>query len=137
MGPAGVGKSSCALQYIATAAAEAPCAAYLFDERQATMLHRCDALGMDMTAKVRSGRVTIQQVEPGELSPGEFAHRICERVDRDGSRVVLIDSLNGYLHAIPTAHSPMVRMHELLAYLNERGVATLLVSAQHGIMRAS
>jgi circadian clock protein KaiC len=46
----------------------------------------------------------------------------------------MIDSVNGYLHAIPSGHSPLVRMHELLAYLNERGVATLLIAAQHGMM---
>jgi circadian clock protein KaiC len=134
IGPAGVGKSSFATQYVAASAARYPCAIYLFDERRSTLLSRSDRLGMDMTSKVASGRVTIEQVEPGELSPGEFAHRICRRVDEDGARVVLIDSLNGYLHAIPTGESPLVRMHELLAYLNERGVATLLVAAQHGIL---
>jgi circadian clock protein KaiC len=137
IGPAGVGKSSCAAQYVQTTAASAPCAIYLFDERRATLLHRCDSLGMQMSEHVAAGRVSIEQIEPGDLSPGEFAHRICQRVDRDGSRVVMIDSLNGYLHAIPSGHSPMVRMHELLAYLNERGVATLLVAAQHGIMGMS
>ena len=107
---------------------------YLFDERRSTLIHRCDLLGMGMSALVRSGRVTIEQIEPGDLSPGEFAHRVCERVDQGGARVVMIDSLNGYLHAIPTGHSPLVRMHELIAYLNERSVITLLVAAQHGIM---
>ena len=134
MGPAGVGKSTFAAQYVAASAARMPCAIYLFDERQSTMLHRCDALGMNLSARVRDGSVTMEQIEPGELSPGEFSHRICRRVDEDGARVVMIDSLNGYLHAIPSGHAPLVRMHELLAYLNESGVATLLVSAQHGIM---
>jgi circadian clock protein KaiC len=137
IGPAGVGKSSCAAQYVHATAKDAPCAVYLFDERRATLIQRSDSLGMQMSEHVAAGRVTIDQVEPGELSPGEFAHRICQRVDRDGSRIVMIDSLNGYIHAIPTAHSPLVRMHELLAYLNERGVATLLVAAQHGIMGMS
>ncbi len=134
MGPAGVGKSSMAAQYVSAAAAHAPCAVYLFDERRATFVSRADALGMGMSAHVRAGRITIDQVEPGEMSPGEFAHRIRERVNAGGARMVLIDSFNGYLHAIPTAHSPLVRMHELLAFLNDRGVTTLLVSAQHGIM---
>lgn len=137
IGPAGVGKSSFAAQYVAARADHTPCAVYLFDERRATMLHRCDALGMRMSERVADGGVSIEQIEPGELSPGEFAHRVCERVDRDGSRVVMIDSLNGYLHAIPTASAPLVRMHELIAYLNERGVATLLVAAQHGIVGAA
>ncbi|HEX6974404.1 MAG TPA: ATPase domain-containing protein, partial [Vicinamibacterales bacterium] len=134
MGPAGAGKSSMASQYLAASAASMPCAVYLFDERRATFLRRADALGMGMSAHARDGRVSIEQIEPGELSPGEFAHRVCRQVNEGGVRVVLIDSLNGYLHAIPTVHSPLVRMHELLAYLNDRGVATLLISAQHGIM---
>jgi circadian clock protein KaiC len=134
MGPAGVGKSSMAAQYVGAGAADTPCAVYLFDERRATFLQRADALGMRMSEHVARGRVTIEQVEPGELSPGEFAHRVCRRVNEEKAGVVLIDSLNGYVHAIPTAHSPLVRMHELLAYLNDRGVATMLVSAQHGIM---
>jgi circadian clock protein KaiC len=137
LGPAGVGKSSFAMQYVAASAAEFPGAIYLFDERRSTLVERAAALGMKLDEHVDSGRVTIEQVEPGEMSPGEFAHRVCERVDRGGVRIVMIDSLNGYLHAIPTSHSPLVRMHELIAYLNERGVATLLVSAQHGILGMS
>lgn len=137
LGPAGVGKTSFATQYISAGAAHAPCAIYLFDERRQTLVQRATNLGMDLDAHLASGRVTIEQVEPGEMSPGEFAHRVCRRVDKGGSRMVMIDSLNGYLHAIPSAHSPLVRMHELIAYLNERGVATLLVAAQHGILGTS
>lgn len=137
IGPAGVGKSSLAAQYAATGAPEAPCAIYLFDERRGTYIDRCDSLGMDMSGHVRDGRVTIDQIEPGELSPGEFAHRVCQRVDGEGTRVVVVDSLNGYLNAIPTGHSPLVRVHELISYLNERGVATILVAAQHGIIGTS
>jgi circadian clock protein KaiC len=134
MGPAGSGKSSLACQYVTAAAAEVPAAIYLFDERRGTLLARSDALGMRLTEHVRAGNVTLEQIEPGALSPGEFADRVCRRVDEERARVVLIDSINGYLHALPTAHSPLVRMHELISYLNERGVATILVAAQHGII---
>jgi circadian clock protein KaiC len=134
IGPAGVGKSSFACQYVAANAETRPCAIYLFDERRSTLLDRADQLGMRLSDHVRAGQLSIDQIEPGDLSPGEFAHRVRRRVEDEGVRVVMIDSLNGYLHAIPTGHSPLVRMHELLAYLNERGVTTLLVSAQHGIM---
>jgi circadian clock protein KaiC len=134
IGPAGVGKSSVAAQYVTATASKCPAAVYLFDERRATFIDRCEALGMDIRSRVASGQVSIVQVEPGDLSPGEFAHRVRDRVERDGCGVVLIDSLNGYLHAIPTGHAPLVRMHELVAYLNERNVATLLIAAQHGIM---
>ena len=137
LGPAGVGKSSFATQYIWAGADHTPAAIYLFDERRETMLHRAEKLGMPLQEHLDSGRVTIEQIEPGEMSPGEFAHRVCERVKTGGVRIVMIDSLNGYLHAIPTAHSPLVRIHELIAFLNELGVATLLVAAQHGILGMS
>ncbi|MBA3271606.1 MAG: AAA family ATPase [Acidobacteria bacterium] len=134
MGPAGSGKSTLAAQYVTSTAAETPAAMYLFDERRSTLLRRCEALGMDVQSRIASGHLSLEQIEPGDLSPGEFAHHVRRRVDEQGCRVVLIDSLNGYLHAIPTSHNPLVRMHELIAYLNERGVATLLIAAQHGIM---
>src|SRR5690606_5794239 len=102
IGPAGVGKSSFASQYVSASAERYPCAIYLFDERRSTFLHRCDRLGLDVSSHVASGRTTIDQIEPGDMSPGEFAHRVRHRVDAEGARVVLIDSLNGYLHAIPT-----------------------------------
>lgn len=133
IGPAGVGKSTIAAQYVAAAAADTPGAIFLFDERAETFIRRCDTLGMQLSERLRAGTVTIEQIEPGELSPGEFSHRVCRRVEA-GGRMVLIDSLNGYLNAIPIANAPLVRMHELLSYLNERGVATLLVTAQHGII---
>jgi circadian clock protein KaiC len=134
LGPAGVGKSTLAAQYVTATALSSPAAVFLFDERRATFIDRCEALGMKMRARLQSGQLSIDQVEPGQVSPGEFAHRVCERVDAGGCRVVMIDSVNGYLHAIPSGHSPLVRMHELLAYLNERGVSTLLIAAQHGMM---
>jgi circadian clock protein KaiC len=133
IGPAGVGKSTIAAQYV-TASTEHPAAVFLFDERSGTFVERCEALGMNIRSRVASGQLTIHQIEPGDLSPGEFAHRVRERVEHHGCRVVLIDSLNGYLHAIPSGHAPLVRMHELVAYLNDRDVATLLIAAQHGMM---
>jgi circadian clock protein KaiC len=134
LGPAGVGKSTLAAQYVTATAPDSPGAVFLFDERRATFIDRCENLGMDVRARLRTGQLTVDQIEPGDLSPGEFAHRVCERVDQGGCRVVMIDSVNGYLHAIPSGHVPLVRMHELLAYLNERDVATLLIAAQHGMM---
>jgi circadian clock protein KaiC len=133
IGPAGVGKSTIAAQYVAATAAETSAAVFLFDERAETFIHRCDTLGMQLSERIKAGSVTLEQVEPGELSPGEFSHRVCRRVE-DGARIVLIDSLNGYLNAIPSASAPLVRMHELVSYLNERGVATILIAAQHGLI---
>jgi circadian clock protein KaiC len=135
IGPSGSGKSTLATQYVSRDSG--PASIYLFDERMRTYLQRCDALGMGLTEQIRSGRLAAHQIEPGELSPGEFSHRVCEDVERRGTRTVLIDSINGYLHAIPQRDSPLARMHELLSFLNERGVATLLVLAQHGIIGSS
>ena len=127
IGPAGSGKSTLCGQYAASDVAQTNAAIFLFDERERTFIRRCDAMGMKVSARVADGRMKIQQVEPGELSPGEFSHRVRTAVERDGARVVVIDSLNGYLNAIPQVEAPLVRMHELLSYLNEHGVATLIV----------
>ena len=77
-----------------------------------------------MSERIAAGDVVITQVAPGEMSPGEFSHRVCEVVNATGARVVMIDSANGYLNAIPQSGAPLVRLHELLGYLNSRGVAT-------------
>jgi circadian clock protein KaiC len=132
IGPSGSGKSTLASQYISRDGV--PGSIYLFDERMRTYVERCDALGMRVSEQIRSGRLRAHQIEPGQLSPGEFSHRVCEDVERRGTRLVLIDSINGYLHAIPQSDAPLARMHELLSFLNERGVATILVLAQHGII---
>ena len=134
IGPAGSGKSTLGAQYAASGVTKEKSAIFLFDERKATFVTRCDALGMNLTARIADGTVTIQQIEPGEMSPGEFSFRVREAVERDKARVILIDGLNGYLNAIPQVEAPLVRMHELLSFLNERGVVTLMIVAQHGIV---
>jgi circadian clock protein KaiC len=133
IGPAGVGKSSVTAQYLCGPANPAAKAAvFLFDERLKTFMGRCDALGMQATERIASGHLIAQQVDPGVTSPGEFSHRVRRLVDEEGVRLIGIDTLNGYLNAIPTTDVPMARMHELLTFLNERSVATLIVLAQHG-----
>ena len=134
VGPAGSGKSTLAAQYAASGVTHTNAAIFLFDERADSFVKRCDALDMELSQRLKTGSVTLEQIEPGEMSPGEFSHRVCQAVNDNGARVVLIDSLNGYLNAIPQVEEPLVRMHELLSFLNERGVATLLILAQHGIV---
>ena len=134
IGPAGSGKSTLAAQYAASGVTHAKAAIFLFDERASTFVSRCDALGMNVSQRIADGSVTLQQIEPGEMSPGEFSFRVRVAVERDNARVITIDGLNGYLNAIPQVEAPLVRMHELLSFLNERGVATLMVVAQHGIV---
>jgi circadian clock protein KaiC len=137
IGPAGCGKSTLAAQYAASGVTRANAAIFLFDERVSTFVSRCDAMGMSLSERLADGSVTLEQVEPGEMSPGEFSHRVVDAVVQNGVRVVLIDSLNGYLNAIPQIEAPLVRMHELLSFLNEHGVATIIIVAQHGVVGAN
>ncbi len=135
MGPAGSGKSSIATQYLVAAAERGERGvAFLFDESLTTLLARSAGLGMDLPKHLQTGQVVLQQVDPGELSPGEFAYAVRLAVERDEARVVLIDSLNGYLQAMPEERFLIIQLHELLTYLGQQGVVTLLVVAQHGLL---
>jgi circadian clock protein KaiC len=134
IGPAGSGKSTVAAHYAASVSLPNRAAIVLFEERPETFLRRCDGLGMHIAERVKSGAIELLQVNPGDLSPGEFLHLVRGAVDVRGARLVMIDSLNGYLNAIPQSDAPLVRMHELLSFLNRRGVASLVVVAQHGIV---
>jgi circadian clock protein KaiC len=139
IGAAGSGKSSVAISYARAAAARGDRAAlYVFDERVETLMRRAAGLGMDLAPHIAAKTLTVQPVDPAELSPGEFAAVVRRAVDgADGhppARVVVIDSLNGYLHAMPEERLLTVQMHELLTYLGHKGVATFLVLAQHGMI---
>jgi circadian clock protein KaiC len=138
-GPAGIGKSSLALRYAKTAADRGGRAAiFAFEERTEIILGRSAGLGMDLRPAIEAGRVTIQQVDPGELSPGEFAHAVRAAAEGRGglppADVVIIDSLNGYLNAMPEERFLVIQLHELLTYLGHKGVVTFLVLAQHGLI---
>lgn len=134
VGPAGVGKSSVAAQYAVTMATDEPAIFYLFDESVTTFLERTAGLGMAVGPLRESGRLNVRQVDPAELSPGEFAHDVRRAVEQDNSRLVVIDSLNGYLSAMPSENFLMLHLHELLTYLGQQGVTTLLILTQHGII---
>jgi circadian clock protein KaiC len=138
IGPAGVGKSTVAAEYLCGSAnPDARAAVFLFDERLKTFVSRCDALGMRASERIASGHLIPQQIDPGITSPGEFSYRVQRLVEEQGVRMIGIDTLNGYVNAIPTTDAPIVRMHELLMYLNERGVATMIVLAQRGTVGSS
>lgn len=135
LGPAGSGKSSIAAQFaIAAAARGEHAASFIFDEGVNTYLTRAAGLGANVDDHLKSRLMTVQQVDPAELSPGEFAHSVRRAVDENDARVVVIDSLNGYLQAMPDERFLTVQMHELLTYLSQQGVLTLLVMAQHGFL---
>ncbi len=135
MGPAGSGKSALACQYAVAAARRGEhTAMYIFDEGMGTLLARSAAMGMDLTEHVQSGQITVQQVDPAEMSPGEFIATVRRSVEERQTSIVIIDSLNGYLQAMPEEHFLTAQLHELLSYLRQCGVLTILVVAQHGFL---
>jgi len=138
IGPAGAGKSTLAAVYLRAAAGRGEHAvAYMFEESPATLLDRMAAMDMDLSTHVSSGMVGIRRIDPAELCPGQFAHQLRKDVEEVGVRVVVIDSLNGYLNAMPNERFLTVQMHELLGYLAAKGVVAVLTMAQHGLIGAA
>ena len=136
-GPAGTGKSTLVLQYAMQLAKKGERSIiFAFDETRSVMLSRAKALGFNLEKAIARGTITVQQVDPAELSPGEFAVRILRGVQA-GCKLVAIDSLNGYLNAMPGEKYLINRLHELTSYLNQQGVITLLVLAQPGLVSAT
>jgi circadian clock protein KaiC len=141
LGPAGAGKSTTAMQYVMTAVKGGKKAAvYLFDEVLRTLVERSEKLSFGASENIshfsKQGALHLQQVDPAEMSPGAFAHEV-QRAVASGVRVVVIDSLNGYLNAMPEERFLTTHLHELFAYLNQKGVLTIIVVAQHGMMASS
>lgn len=136
LGPAGTGKSTIALQYAAQMAQRGERSMFFaFDEVRPVLLARAKALGIDIEPHIQAGTVTVEQVDPAELSPGEFIVRIRRQVNA-GCKLVVIDSLNGYLNAMPGEKYLINQLHELCAYLNQQGVVTIMILAQHGLVGA-
>jgi circadian clock protein KaiC len=134
-GPAGTGKTTIALQYVRAAfEREEASAIFEFDERVGTLLMRAKAMGLDLAEPMDKGLLVLQQVDPAQMSPGEFASRIRDVVERRGCRLIVIDSLNGYMAAMPKTHELILQMHELLSYLNQQGVVTILINPQSGLI---
>lgn len=135
MGPAGSGKSALAAQQVVAAASRGEHSAmFIFEETLASVLARSASLGMPLEPLVEQGLVSIRQVDPAQLQPGELAHLVREAVEDRQARVLVIDSLNGYLNAVPEERFLLLHLHELLSYLGQSGVATVLVFAQHGMV---
>jgi circadian clock protein KaiC len=133
-GQAGTGKSTLAVQYATQLAARGRRShLFCFDETAGIVLDRAEKLGLALREYVSKGLITLQQIDPAEISPGEFADRVIKGVDA-GSQLVVIDTLNGYLNAMPGEHYLTTQLHELSTYLNQRGVLTIFVLTHHGIL---
>jgi circadian clock protein KaiC len=107
---------------------------FIFEASISCVVTRSESLGMPLAPLIEQGLVTITQVDPAQLQPGEFAHKVRAAVENEKARVVVIDSLNGFLNAVPEERFLLLHLHELLSYLGQNGVATILVFAQHGLV---
>jgi circadian clock protein KaiC len=135
VGPSGIGKTTLSARCALSALERGDSAAiYLFDEGLGTFLARCAALGMNLNGHIASGRLKLQHVDPAELAPGEFAHMLRCDVEESGTKFIVIDSLNAYLQSMPGEQYLTLQMHELLTFLNQSGVTTVLVLGQHGFI---
>ena len=135
IGPTGAGKSSLAMQYAyAAAKRDQRAIMYAFDEVLRTAQARAEGLGMNVGAEIRRGTLSMSQIDPAELSPGEFVWQICNDVKEKDTRVVVIDSLNGFMNSMPGESDLLLHLHELLSYLNQLGVVTILIMTQHGLV---
>lgn len=134
-GPTGVGKSTIAMQYAYASACRGERAiVYCFEEVLRSLRGRCESFGLDVDSQVALGNLTLTQIDPAELSPGEFAWQIRSEVEQRGARLVVIDSLRGFLNAMPGERDLLLHLHELISFLNQRGVVTLLLFTQSGLI---
>lgn len=133
-GPPGTGKSTLAIQFVRAALERGSHAAlFLFEESFNTLLNRAEGIGMDLLPHYEAGRLTVHQIDPAELSPGEFSHAVCGEADA-GAKVIVIDSINGYMNAMPGAEFLTTHLHEVLTYLEQRSVATFIIGVQAGML---
>lgn len=135
VGPAGSGKSTIALQYVSAAVKSGKHAAlFTFDESRSTLLARAASMNIALPVGNGPGQVNVCQVDPAEISPGEFAHMVRNAVEANGAKIVVLDSLNGYVNAMVDGHYLTAQLHELLSYLGNQGVTSFLIAAQSGMI---
>ena len=135
LGPAGSGKSTIAMMFAHAAAARGHRVGYYaFDESVHILRDRAREMEIDFDAHIAAGRIELAQIDPAQIPPGELADNIVRSVERDRTRMVILDSLNGYVNAMPNEDSLYLHLHELLTYLNQQGVLTIMIMAQHGLV---
>jgi circadian clock protein KaiC len=135
IGPAGCGKSTMAIQHAVSLADRGEKSAiFIFDENMKTLAKRARAVGLALDDRIAKGLITVQQVDPAELSPGEFTSLVRRAVEHDGASLVIIDSLNGYLNSMPDERFLNLQLHELLSYLSQQGIVSIMTLAQHGLI---
>jgi circadian clock protein KaiC len=136
-GPPGTGKSTLAAQFVASCLQQHQRAAmFLFEESASNFLNRADGIGLKLRPSLLTDQLSLKQVDPAQLTPGEFVHLVCQAAD-EGAKVVVIDSINGFLQSMPSERLLSTHLHELLSYLSQRGVVTLLTGVQQGMLGGS
>jgi circadian clock protein KaiC len=134
-GPAGIGKSTISLMYAHSAAENGErSAVYLFDENVETLYQRTSTLGLDVKKHVEAGLINIRQIKLAELTPGELGHLVRQEVEQNNTRLVIIDSVNGYLMSTPQERFLKMQFHELLGFLNRKGVISIIIVGQYGLI---
>jgi len=134
IGASGTGKTTIAVMYALAAAKKGEKSIiFLFDENMGTLISRCRGLDMDLDGRMKDGLITVQQIDPAEMSPGEFTAIVRDAVENKEISNIVIDSLGGYVNAMPNERLLMLQLHELLTYLNQLNVTTLLTNVQHGL----
>lgn len=134
LGPAGTGKSTIGMQFAVAAARRGEkVSVYLFEENARTFKARARSIGLELDKFIKKGLIELSQVDPGQLAPGQFVSRVRTAVENGGTRMVIVDSLNGYLQAMPNVKFLEIQLHELLSFLAHYGVVTILTVAQHGL----
>jgi circadian clock protein KaiC len=135
LGPAGCGKSTIAVRYAISAVERGDRAAlFTFDETLATLVIRAKGLGMDIKKHADSGKLLLRQVDAAQLSPGQFVYQVRQLVEKQDLKLLIIDSLNGFLNAMPGEHFLAMQLHEMLAYLSQKGVTTIMTVSQVGFV---
>jgi len=135
IGPAGTGKSIFSMQFVKAAIERGERAAiFVFDEELGLLFSRVKPMGFDLEGMRDAGLIHIEQLDAAEISPGEFAQRVRDRVARFDAKTVVIDSINGYQASMPEENALILHIHELLQFLNRQGANTFLTVAQHGLV---
>lgn len=133
-GPPGTGKSTLAALFASACIKQKHKAAmFVFEESASNLLNRTDALGIDLRSHVDSEMLLLKQIDPAQFSPGEFTHAVKKAAD-EGAKVIVIDSLNGFVQAMPNEKMLATHIHELLTYLGQRGIVTLMIGVQQGML---
>jgi circadian clock protein KaiC len=135
IGPSGAAKSTIAMSYALAAQRDGESASFFsFDETYETFQRRNESMNLDPTEAMDAERFYWRRMNPSRISPGEFVWQVRRDVEDRNVRVVVIDSINSYLSTMPEEQSLILHLHELLSYLNKRGIVTILVLAQQGVV---